>query len=107
MDALGFDAVHMPSLVQRGANFWLSCQFRLEPSELLYSVKWYKNNEEFYRLIAAAGAQEPQERRQKQYFAVGGVNILVSRRNLQSRKLARKPSLTETEFHCNCATLRN
>jgi hypothetical protein len=89
----------MPALVQRGTNFWLSCQYELQaaggpPSsswagsqrhatgapdsehEQLYSVKWYKNNEEFYRLIfAPAGGAD-----QQQYFTQPGVNVLVSRR---------------------------
>lgn len=43
----------IPALVERGRSFWLSCDYELDSDkgEELYSVKWYKNNEEFYRLL--------------------------------------------------------
>lgn len=77
----------MPALVQRNTNFWLSCQFKLEDEDQLYSVKWYKNNEEFYRLFPAAQSEPDQSggslatKNQQQYFAQSGVNVLVSLRS--------------------------
>jgi len=72
----------MPSLVQRGSNFWLSCQFEFEPGkgEQLYSVKWYKNNEEFYRLLQFQNGPEAQgaQQQQQQQFSVPGANVMVS-----------------------------
>lgn len=73
--------------MQRGTNFWLSCQFELPvDEERLYSVKWYKNNEEFYRLILAdapisgsdSSNSQQQQQQQQQYFAQAGVNVMVS-----------------------------
>lgn len=89
----------MPALVQRNTNFWLQCEFELDEtstgeSEQLYSVKWYKNNEEFYRLLAASGAAPNSNARvasgasnpqQQQYFAQAGVNVLVS--SVEARKI--------------------
>lgn len=100
--ALKFRSVQIPALVQRGTNFWLSCQFEMDgqgdSGEQLYSVKWYKNNEEFYRLIAAnnsatstainsnqyalidANNQQGQPTSmQQQYFSQVGLNVMVSR----------------------------
>lgn len=76
----------MPALVQRGTNFWLACQLELDPSDQLYSVKWYRNNEEFYRLIlgpadhsaALVGGEQAAGGLQQQYFAQTGVNVMVS-----------------------------
>ena len=72
----------MPALVQRSSNFWLACHFQLEPGDQLYSVKWYRNNEEFYRLLQGApsfpgGAPQAPDG-QQQYFAQLGVSVLVS-----------------------------
>lgn len=91
--------------MQRGTNFWLSCQFQLDRDQQLYSVKWYKNNEEFYRLIQSSSQQQQQQllagnnildsgssppsssspdhpsqaaNQQQQYFSQSGVNVLVS-----------------------------
>lgn len=80
----------MPALVQKGSNFWLACQYELESGSSLYSVKWYKNNEEFYRLIVGSGSNlqltgsshthlaSSQLQQQQQYFTQAGVNVLVS-----------------------------
>lgn len=85
--ALKLSSVHIPALVQRGTNFWLACQFELEPGEQLYSVKWYKDNQEFYRLQAAEHLQPPMQvqansntdgQQQQQYFSQSGLNVMVS-----------------------------
>lgn len=74
--ALRFSSIQMPALVQRGTNFWLSCQFDLAHGvDQLYSVKWYKNNEEFYRLLVSNSNWNSGE---QQHFSVPGVNVMVS-----------------------------
>lgn len=85
-DSLKFTSVHIPSLVQRNTNFWLSCQFELagEPigGDQLYSVKWYKNNVEFYRYQPSEAAVYTQTRpsqQQQQYFGQAGISIMVSK----------------------------
>ena len=42
----------LPSLVQAGATVELGCSFHLNSSSSeLYSVKWYRDNVEFFRYI--------------------------------------------------------
>lgn len=40
----------VPHAILNGDSIWLNCSFDLEADEL-YSVKWYKNNVEFYRYL--------------------------------------------------------
>ncbi|KFM72515.1 hypothetical protein X975_15586, partial [Stegodyphus mimosarum] len=41
-------SLDVPSAVMQGDSIWLNCTLDLE-SDDLYSVKWYKNDVEFYR----------------------------------------------------------
>ncbi|CAG2121652.1 unnamed protein product, partial [Medioppia subpectinata] len=41
----------IPSIVKSGSSVWLHCDYDLE-MDSLYSVKWYKNNQEFYRYMS-------------------------------------------------------
>ncbi|KAH6929990.1 hypothetical protein HPB50_007930 [Hyalomma asiaticum] len=60
----------MPSAVIRGDPLWLNCSFDLESDEL-YSVKWYKNNREFFRYL-------PNENPPGQAYKLSGVHVDVS-----------------------------
>ncbi|KAJ0177877.1 hypothetical protein K1T71_006750 [Dendrolimus kikuchii] len=42
--------ISVPALKQRGESITLTCDYDLEGSRL-YSVKWYRDNEEFYRYM--------------------------------------------------------
>ncbi|KAG8201569.1 hypothetical protein JTE90_011240 [Oedothorax gibbosus] len=42
--------VSVPAVVIKGDDVWLNCTYDLE-KETLYSIKWHKNNIEFYRYI--------------------------------------------------------
>ncbi|CAH0723649.1 unnamed protein product, partial [Brenthis ino] len=42
--------ISVPSLKQRGESVTLTCDYDLEGGKL-YSVKWYRDNEEFYRYM--------------------------------------------------------
>ncbi|KAF8782712.1 hypothetical protein HNY73_012962 [Argiope bruennichi] len=44
--------VSVPAVVIKGDDVWLNCTYDLE-KETLYSIKWHKNNVEFYRYIPA------------------------------------------------------
>lgn len=76
--------MQIPALVQRNTNFWLACHYELdqEVGEQLYSIKWYKKNEEFYRLLAGSPDASPTSgssgQQQQQYFGQAGVNVMVS-----------------------------
>ena len=53
-----------------GQSSILECKYELEGSKL-YSVKWYKNGEEFFRFM-------PSMENKYEVFRVSGVNIDVS-----------------------------
>ncbi|GFQ87212.1 c2-set_2 domain-containing protein [Trichonephila clavata] len=42
----------VPAVVMRGDPVWLNCSYDLERDKL-YSIKWHKNNVEFYRYLPA------------------------------------------------------
>ena len=60
----------VPPQLILGQSASLKCNYDLDGSKL-YSVKWYKNGEEFYRYM-------PAMERQYDVFDVAGVNIDVS-----------------------------
>ena len=43
------EAVAVPKIRFRGQNASLLCQYDLEDNEELFSLKWYKEETEFYR----------------------------------------------------------
>ncbi|XP_037087423.1 uncharacterized protein LOC119107934 [Pollicipes pollicipes] len=47
--SLRMTRVEVPSPVPLGGRAQLSCFFRLEPGERIYTVNWYRNGQEFYR----------------------------------------------------------
>ena len=53
----------------------LHCLFELEENSTLYSVKWYKNGEEFYRYV-------PADTPPAQFFPTPGIIVDVSRCNV-------------------------
>lgn len=66
--------VRVPQVVKSGDTVTLSCEYDLEQVPL-YSVKWYRNDIEFYRFI-------PKESPPFKAFAVKFVNVDVSIFNL-------------------------
>lgn len=62
--------LEVPGAVIIGENVWLKCDFDLEGDEL-YSVKWYKNNVEFYRY-------QPRDTLHGQMYDLLGVYVEVS-----------------------------
>ncbi|PRD17732.1 UNVERIFIED_CONTAM: hypothetical protein NCL1_63440 [Trichonephila clavipes] len=69
--ALRLAKLDVSSAVIRGEPAWLNCSYTLEGDEL-YSVKWYKNNVEFYRFL-------PTDRPPGQKYDLQGVYVDVSR----------------------------
>ncbi|XP_067143377.1 irregular chiasm C-roughest protein-like isoform X1 [Centruroides vittatus] len=47
---LRLSKLEVPGVVVHGEPVWLNCSFDIETDEL-YSIKWYKNNLEFYRYL--------------------------------------------------------
>ncbi|UYV82868.1 hypothetical protein LAZ67_22001158 [Cordylochernes scorpioides] len=65
--ALRLSRLEVPSAVVLGEPAWLNCSYDLESDEL-YSVKWYKNNVEFYRFL-------PSDRPPGQKYDLKGVFV--------------------------------
>ncbi|CAK1579492.1 unnamed protein product [Parnassius mnemosyne] len=59
--------ISVPSLKQRGESVTMTCDYDLEGGKL-YSVKWYRDNEEFYRYM-------PRLRPQQHAHKLDGVKV--------------------------------
>lgn len=68
--SLRFTEFRIPDLVTQNSSVQLSCDFDLE-GEVLYSLKWYKDDREFYRYT-------PNEIPQQIVFPVKDVDVDVS-----------------------------
>jgi len=62
--------VRIPKHIAREESARLECKYDLG-QESLYSVKWYKDGNEFYRYV-------PQDRPSVQIFTLPGVSVDVS-----------------------------
>ncbi|XP_053210449.1 uncharacterized protein LOC128394184 [Panonychus citri] len=49
VNCLELSRMDVPGPCLNGSSLWLQCNYHLNTLETLYSVKWYKNNLEFYR----------------------------------------------------------
>lgn len=63
--------VSVPAVVIRGEAVWLNCTYDLE-NEKLYSIKWHKNNVEFYRYL-------PEDTPPGQKYELPGIHLDLSR----------------------------
>lgn len=63
--------INVPSAVLIGETVTLECTWQLEDEEALYSVKWYRGREEFYRYI-------PKELPHTRVFPLPGIEVDVS-----------------------------
>lgn len=62
--------IQVPPSIMRGQPITLNCTFDLE-GDILYSIKWYKNNVEFYRYI-------PSDNPPGQIYPLKGIFLDVS-----------------------------
>lgn len=65
-----FENFHVPKIARFNSTARLECSFDLEGEEL-YSVKWYKDQVEFYRRM-------PSENPAIIYFPARGIHVNVS-----------------------------
>lgn len=68
--SIHLEHVEIPGVVGVGESPTLVCDVDLEPDEL-YSVKWYKDNDEFYRFM-------PKSEPTTQIYPVEGILVDVS-----------------------------
>lgn len=62
--------ITVPAAVARGNTVTFICSYDLEEDDL-YSVKWYKGRQEFFRYV-------PKEHPHTKEFPVQGINVDVS-----------------------------
>ncbi|KAI8428628.1 hypothetical protein MSG28_007364 [Choristoneura fumiferana] len=60
--------INVPNAVLVGETVTLECSWELEDEEALYSVKWYRGREEFYRYI-------PKELPHTRVFPLPGIEV--------------------------------
>lgn len=82
----------MPGVVIRGDPVWLNCSFDLE-SDDLYSVKWYKNNREFFRYL-------PNEEPPVQAYKLSGVYVDAGRSSVGNLYLKKTDLRSEGQYAC-------
>lgn len=70
IDALSMTELVIPKHTIRGTDVHFECNFKLDNVKL-YSVKWYKDGNEFYRYI-------PNEKPPVLVFTLPGVTVDVS-----------------------------
>lgn len=80
-------SLHIPPAVLIGDNITLTCSYDLE-GEPLYMVKWYKGQDEFFRIT-------PKELPHMQVFPLAGIHVNVS----SWWKVQRMEGKTPVEIH--------
>ncbi|XP_064471413.1 uncharacterized protein LOC135385814 [Ornithodoros turicata] len=85
----------VPSAVIQGEGMWLNCSYDLESDEL-YSVKWYKNDTEFYRYI-------PRDRPPAQNYDLPGVVVDMQRSFEGNVYVASVNLSTEGSYRCEAS----
>ncbi|CAN7997204.1 unnamed protein product, partial [Ixodes hexagonus] len=88
--------LHVPGAVQSGEPVQLRCEYDLEGAEL-YSVKWYKNNVEFYRYL-------PSDVPPGQSYELLGTFVDHSRSDKNNVFLEKTDLNTEGMYGCEVST---
>ncbi|XP_013792194.2 synaptogenesis protein syg-2-like, partial [Limulus polyphemus] len=84
--------LHVPPVILRGDPMWLNCTYDLE-TDVLYAIKWYKNETEFYRYI-------PRDTPSAQIYPMPGV--FVDRSKSSEGHVFFSTSNLETEGKYRC-----
>ncbi|XP_045532668.1 uncharacterized protein LOC123720183 [Pieris brassicae] len=85
--------LRVPTHVPLGTRPTLSCRWQLGPSDVLYSVKWYKDGKEFFRHV-------PRDSETRRKFFLPGVDVEDSSPNGANVTLA--PAALETGGRYRC-----
>ncbi|XP_064456670.1 uncharacterized protein LOC135367370 [Ornithodoros turicata] len=88
--------IHVPGAVRSGDPVQLQCEYNLEGAEL-YSVKWYKNNVEFYRYL-------PSDIPPGQSYELLGISVDHSRSDKNKVFLEKTDLNTEGMYGCEVST---
>lgn len=85
--------INVPSAVLVGETVTLECSWELEEEETLYSVKWYRGREEFYRYI-------PKELPHTRVFPLRGIDVDISRSGARRVVLQQATPAMAGRFRC-------
>ncbi|XP_060801151.1 uncharacterized protein LOC106139030 [Amyelois transitella] len=85
--------INVPSAVLVGETVTLECSWQLEDEEALYSVKWYRGREEFYRYI-------PKELPHTRVFPLPGIEVDISRSGARRVVLQQATPAMAGRFRC-------
>ncbi|XP_075215023.1 synaptogenesis protein syg-2-like [Lycorma delicatula] len=85
--------ISVPEAVIRGNPVFLSCDYDLENGEALYSIKWYREDHEFYRYV-------PKESPPTRVFSLPGVLVDISRSNEKGVMLMNATRPLTGEYRC-------
>ncbi|KFM80441.1 hypothetical protein X975_03332, partial [Stegodyphus mimosarum] len=80
----------------RGESVWLNCSYDLE-HEKLYSIKWHKNNVEFYRYL-------PDDSPPGQKYELAGIYIDLSRSREGNIFMSKTDVDSEGNYRCEVST---
>ncbi|CAG5039936.1 unnamed protein product [Parnassius apollo] len=85
--------INVPSAVLVDETVTLECSWQLEDEEALYSVKWYRGKEEFYRYI-------PKELPHTRVFPLPGIEVDISRSGAHRVVLQQATPAMAGRFRC-------
>ncbi|CAK1540407.1 unnamed protein product [Leptosia nina] len=85
--------LRVPTHVPIGTRPTLTCKWQLGPTDVLYSVKWYKDGKEFFRHV-------PRDSETRRKFYLPGVDVEESSTNGANVTLA--PAVLETGGRYRC-----
>lgn len=85
-------SLEVPQTVVVGTEAQLRCAYDLE-GDLLYSVKWYRDDVEFFRFV-------PSDRPPGQFFPVDGIKVDLQRSNNGTVHIRDVDSLTGGNYKC-------
>ncbi|XP_022249329.1 uncharacterized protein LOC111087334 [Limulus polyphemus] len=85
-------SLDVPETVPRGREVKLTCFYDLE-GEKLYSVKWYRDDVEFFRFV-------PRDKPQQLYFPLEGIEVDFAKSNKQTICIQNVQAETGGKFRC-------
>ncbi|XP_063626103.1 uncharacterized protein LOC134797686 [Cydia splendana] len=85
--------LRVPAHVPLGTRPSLSCRWQLGPTDVLYSVKWYKDGKEFFRHV-------PKDTEPRRKFPLPGVD--VERSSTNGANVTLFPAILETGGRYRC-----
>ncbi|CAG9785541.1 unnamed protein product [Diatraea saccharalis] len=91
--SLQLTKLHVPTSVQVGGQAHLSCVWQLGPDDVLYSVKWYKDGEEFFRYV-------PKNQTPLRKFSLPGIEVTEADSFGANLTLAVDNIITSGRYRC-------